>query len=130
MGRQKGYRHTAEAKALISERAIQRHRARPPASAEYHRQQIKTGMLIRRLHAVGSGQVEATAVSVQACIALLRKTLPDLATVEHTSKDGATTRIIITGVVRAEDITNDPKLIEHETLPSCYPNTKPEQKDE
>ena len=114
MNEPKPYKRTAEVRAKIGKGVSASYRGRPPVHAEHYRSKIQTGMLINRLHQVGTGKVEASAVSVQACIALLRKVLPDLATVEHTSKDGATTLTIITGVVRAEDLeASNIKTIEH-----------------
>ena len=100
------------------------HRARPPANLEYHRARIKTPQLINRLYRVGVGQEEASAVSIQACIALLRKTLPDLASVEHKHDAMVTLRTIITGVVRHEDLAASPSIpqvIDHQPS-DCDPS--------
>ena len=112
------YKRSAEVRAKIGKGVQAAYGRRAPINAEYYRARIRTGMLISRLEDVGSGKVEASATSVQACIALLRKVLPDLATVEHTSEHGVTLRTIITGVVRAEDLANNTKTIEHIPDPS------------
>ena len=129
MGRPKGYKQPDEVKARIAASVSLAHRNRLPIHTERLRERINSPRLIKRLEAIGHGEVEASAVSVQACIALLRKMLPDLATVEHTSKDGVTQLTIITGVVRAEDLANDTKVIEHEPLPHSDPTPTKEQKD-
>ena len=118
MGRPKGYKVTDEQKERIGQGVSLARRSRPPIHAESYRAKIKTPLLISRLHSIGMGEVEASAVSVQACIALLRKVLPDLATVEHTSEHGVTLRTIITGVIRAEDLEANTKVIEHQPDPS------------
>lgn len=124
MSRPKGYKQSEEVKAKISASVTRANLARPPVNAEYHRSKIKTGKLISRLHAVGVGEVEASPTSVQACIALLRKTLPDLASVEHKHDALVTLRTIITGVVRHEDLVASPtipQVIEHNSS-DCNPS--------
>lgn len=114
MSRPKGYKQSEEVKAKISASVSSAHRNRLPIHTERLRERINSPRLIKRLFQVGVGEVEASAVSIQACIALLRKTLPDLASVEHKHDAMVTLRTIITGVVRAEDLANDTKVIEHE----------------
>jgi hypothetical protein len=104
-----GWKHSQEARAKISQSIIEARRGRAPATAEHHRAKIKTSLLINRLHDVGIGKVEASPTSVQACIALLKKVLPDLASVEMKAT-GATTTVIITGVVRHDDLVSSPSL--------------------
>lgn len=46
------------------------------------REKIRTGVIIDRLHKCVTGQIEMTAVQVNAARVLLNKTLPDLQAVE------------------------------------------------
>ena len=114
----KGAKLSEEVKARISNSMKEAHRNRLPVHAEHLRARIDSRSLINRLLAVGTGKVEASPVSVTACIALLRKTLPDLASVEHKHDAMVTLRTIITGVVRHEDLVSSPSIpqvIEHHT---------------
>jgi hypothetical protein len=97
------YKRSEEVRAKIGRGVSDARKRFTPIHAEHYRSKIKTGMLINRLHQVGSGKVEASPGSIQACIALLRKVLPDLQSTEIKGT-GATTTIIVTGVVRAEDL--------------------------
>lgn len=103
MARQAGYSHSEEVKAKISQSMVSARRARPPINAEYHRSKIKLGTIINCLGEHVEGKRDMSATQIQAALGLLRKTLPDLASVEMKST-GATTTIIVTGVVRAEDL--------------------------
>lgn len=56
------------------------------------RERIKTSMLINRLTSFVEGSVELSPAQVTAALGLMKKTLPDLTsvdgTLEHTGKDG------------------------------------------
>ena len=97
------FKRSEEVRAKIGQGVARAHRNRMPVHADRYRAMIQTGRIIKRLQEVGCGTVEASPTSIQACIALLRKTLPDLQSTEIKST-GATTTLIITGVVRAEDL--------------------------
>jgi hypothetical protein len=49
-----------------------------------HRERIATSQLINRLNKVALGELEISPVQLKAMEIALRKTLPDLASVEHT----------------------------------------------
>jgi hypothetical protein len=49
-----------------------------------HRDRIATSQLINRLNRIALGELEVTPVALKAMEIALRKTLPDLASVEHT----------------------------------------------
>lgn len=59
-----------------------------PAYADKVRARIRAGGIVHRLEQHVLGKVEMTASQVTAALGLLRKCVPDLATVEHTGKDG------------------------------------------
>lgn len=52
------------------------------------RERIKTSMLINRLQSFVEGKVELSAAQVSAALGLIKKTLPDLAALQHTGADG------------------------------------------
>jgi hypothetical protein len=49
------------------------------------REKIRAAQLINRLQACAMGEIELTMIQVRAIVALLRKSIPDLAAVEVTS---------------------------------------------
>ena len=61
---------------------------RSPRYAEAVRARIRAGGIVKRLEDHILGTIELSATQVSAALGLLRKTVPDLATVEHTGKDG------------------------------------------
>jgi hypothetical protein len=104
MGRPKGYRVSAEAKERIGKGVSNARHASSIQTQEYYRSKIRTGMIVSTLQQHVEGRREMSATQIQAGLGLLRKVLPDLATHELTSSNGATTLTIITGVVRSEDL--------------------------
>ena len=68
--------------------AAKRPRGRPKGVTltEEHRDKIRKSNILSRLikHAEGDEKVEMTATQVQAALALMKKVLPDLSSVEHT----------------------------------------------
>lgn len=66
---------------------------------EEARQKIKTTQLINRLQDHGFGTVELSTTQVRAIDILLKKSVPDLATVTHQGPDGGPI-LIVTGVPR------------------------------
>ena len=128
-GRPKGYRVPDEVKARIGQGVAHARQHMSPQTQEYYRGKIRTLSILNCLGEHVEGRREMSATQIQAGLGLLRKVLPDLATHELTSGNGATTLTIITGVVRAEDLANDTKVIEHESLPHSDLDPKKEQKD-
>lgn len=59
-----------------------------PSYAEKVRARIRAGGIVHRLEQHVLGKVEMTASQVTAALGLLRKCVPDLASVEHTGKGG------------------------------------------
>lgn len=59
-----------------------------PTYAARVRARIRAGGIVHRLEQHVLGKVEMSASQVSAALGLLRKCVPDLATVEHTGKDG------------------------------------------
>ena len=62
--------------------------SRSPAYAEAVRSRIRAGGIVKRLEDHVLGKIEMSATQVSAALGLLRKAVPDLASVEHTGKDG------------------------------------------
>jgi hypothetical protein len=62
--------------------------SRSPSYAEAVRARIRAGGIVKRLEDHVLGKVEMSATQVSAALGLLRKTVPDLASVEHTGRDG------------------------------------------
>jgi len=71
-----------------------------PRHQESVRAKIQTTQLINRLtaHALGKLKKPMDASQVRAAEVLLKKRLPDLATVEHTGKDGDPIQVTFTGL--------------------------------
>lgn len=70
------------------------------------REKIRTSQLVNRLEAHAFGEVELTQTQVRSIEVLLKKTLPDLSTIEHTGEGGGPVKLemtIISGVPRADD---------------------------
>lgn len=67
------------------------------------RAKIRTSQLINRLTANALGTVDLNPSQVRSIEILLKKTLPDLAAIELSGKDGKAIEMIITGVPRAAD---------------------------
>lgn len=67
-----------------------------PAHDERTRAKIQTSQLINRLQAFIKSQVELSPAQVTAALGLLRKTLPDLAAVEHSGESGVTSVKFVT----------------------------------
>ncbi len=57
-----------------------------PGLSEATRKRIQTTMLVKRLEGHVKGEHDLTATQVSAALGLLRKTLPDLAVVEHSGE--------------------------------------------
>lgn len=70
-----------------------------PMYAERVRARIRAGGIVHRLEKHVLGEIEMTATQVSAAVALLRKCVPDLATVEHTGKDG--------GPIQTQNVTQE-----------------------
>lgn len=69
------------------------------------REKIRTSQLINRLEKHAFGEVELTQTQVRAIEILIKKTLPDLASIEHTGDADKPLRgvlQIVTGVDRAD----------------------------
>ncbi len=62
--------------------------SRSPAYAEAVRARIRAGGIVKRLEDHVLGKVEMTATQVSAALGLLRKAVPDLASVEHSGVGG------------------------------------------
>jgi hypothetical protein len=62
--------------------------SRSPGYALAVRARIRAGGIVKRLEDHVLGKVEMTASQVTAALGLLRKCVPDLATVEHTGEGG------------------------------------------
>ena len=58
-----------------------------PKITEAHREKIKTTQLINRLNKIGLGEVEATSVQMRAIEVALKKSVPDLQSIEHKGDD-------------------------------------------
>jgi hypothetical protein len=68
------------------------------------RTKIQTSQLVNRLTAHVLGEVEMSPSQVTAGLGLLRKSLPDLATVQHGGDpENRTPIMIVTGVQRADE---------------------------
>lgn len=52
----------------------------------HHRESIQTAQLINRVYAHATGQVEMTPTQLRAAEILLKKTLPDLQSIEYTGE--------------------------------------------
>lgn len=70
--------------------------------SEVTRNRIRTAMLVNRLQNFVLGQIQMSASQVQAAIGLLRKTLPDLQSIEHLGELTADVHL-----VSAEPLTED-----------------------
>src|SRR3990167_6697386 len=57
------------------------------------RQKIQTSQLINRLQASALGEIDLTATQLKSIEILLRKTLPDLSAVDHTSQGESITGV-------------------------------------
>jgi hypothetical protein len=66
--------------------------------SDRHREKIRTGVIIERLHRITEGKIMADpqdlSVQVRAALGLLAKTLPDLQRTEHTGDGGGPLTII------------------------------------
>jgi hypothetical protein len=82
-----------------------RPRGRPPGfkMPDEHRSKISTGKHLNNLDKIAAGEIPGSPLQVKAIEILLRKTMPDLANVQHTGDAGPVTYNIITGVPRKED---------------------------
>lgn len=87
---------------------------------EETRLKIQTALILRKLqgHVLDGDRMMPSQVS--AALALLRKTLPDLAPIAHEHSQGVTLRTIVTTVERDE-----PRLVEGITLSLPEPETCP-----
>jgi len=68
-----------------------------PRIDERHRQYIQTTQLVKRLQSFIKGEIEMVPHQVTAVLGLLKKTLPDLAAVQHTGKVEVLTRAVEMG---------------------------------
>lgn len=59
------------------------------------REKIQISMLINRLMDHANGAVEMSSTQIKAAEILLRKSLPDLAAVQHSGEDGGPVKMII-----------------------------------
>lgn len=69
------------------------------------REKIRTSQLINRLEKHAFGEIELTQTQVRAIEILIKKTLPDLASIEHTGDPANPLKAVIeivTGVERAD----------------------------
>lgn len=66
------------------------------------RQKIQTTQLVKRLTGHALGEIDMLPSQVRACEVLLKKTLPDLATHEHTGEGGGPIKYqaVNTGITR------------------------------
>lgn len=63
-------------------------RTRKVRHDDFTRQRIKTTQLVNRLENHVLGKVEMQSTQVTAALGLLKKSLPDLGTLEHTGAEG------------------------------------------
>lgn len=70
-----------------------------PRISEEHRSKIQTSQLINRLTALVNGSVEMPPHAVTAALGLLRKTVPDLSSVEMSGESGGPIEIVIRTLV-------------------------------
>jgi hypothetical protein len=61
--------------------------------SEQVRLKIKASALIDRLHKIAEGSVQATAVQVNAAIALLDRSVPKLSQIQHTGAEGGPVQV-------------------------------------
>ncbi len=73
-------------------------RSRKARHDDFTRARIQTSQLVNRLtsHALGQLKIEMSPSAVTAAVALLKKSLPDLASVELSGKDGGAIGVTIT----------------------------------
>ena len=62
---------------------------------EATRQKIQTSQLINRLQTFINGECEMGTAQVTAALGLLKKSLPDLAAVQHSGEDGGPIKMVI-----------------------------------
>lgn len=83
------------------------------------RSKIGASMILNRLKDHIAGKINLSPTQVRAAEILLKKTLPDLASIEH-SGDAVPIGMIITGVPRAEDdiidVGADTRLAEYKAI--------------
>lgn len=70
--------------------------SRSPGYAEAVRSRIRAGGIVNRLEQHVLGKVEMSASQVSAALGLLRKCVPDLASMEHTGRDGGPIEVAVT----------------------------------
>lgn len=70
-----------------------------PRIAEDHRAKIQTSQLINRLTGLVNGEVEMPPHAVTAALGLLRKTVPDISSVEMSGESGGPIEIVIRTLV-------------------------------
>lgn len=63
-------------------------RKQSPAYVDAVRRRIRAGGIVARLEKHVLGQIKMTSSQVQAALGLLKKVVPDLASVEHSGADG------------------------------------------
>ena len=66
-----------------------------PKHDEATRQKIQTSQLINRLQSFINGEVKMETAQVTAALGLLKKSLPDLAAVQHSGDDGGPIKMVI-----------------------------------
>ena len=81
-------------------------RTATPALTAQWRTRIQTSMIIERLNAFTAGKTEMSRGQVAAALGLLRKTLPDLSSVELGGRDGAPLQV---SIIKFNDLPEDEK---------------------
>lgn len=66
-----------------------------PKHDEATRQKIQTSQLINRLQSYINGEVKMETGQVTAALGLLKKSLPDLASVQHSGEEGGPLKMVI-----------------------------------
>lgn len=66
-----------------------------PKHDDRTRAKIQTSQIINRLHDFVNGEIELSPAQVTAAQVLLRKTLPDLANVQHSGDDDSPVKLVV-----------------------------------
>ena len=82
-----------------------------PQQDERTRSAIQTSQIVNRLTSLINGTVEMPPHAVTAALGLLRKTLPDLTSVEHSGE------IVTSKVIRAPQVSKSPTSWASEHIP-------------
>jgi hypothetical protein len=70
-------------------------RINKPSHDDATRARIQTSQLVNRLNKIAKGEADCTPTQLRAAEILLKKSLPDLASVEHTGEGGGPMKMVI-----------------------------------